>query len=629
MGRNTYGQLGDGTTTSRSTPVEIESSGVSSVMNQSGFLLLNQAPTDLNSTSPLTILENQPIGTNMGDFNATDPDGDPITYSFASGAGDGNNTLFTLETNGTLKTATVFDYESNASTYSIRVQAMDDSNASVEGNFTITLLDGPNGTVTLNAHTGGSVTGAGSYDLNSDANLTATPNPGYLFSGWSGDLNSTDSNVTITVSRDFDINATFVQDSNDNDDDNLTNYQELDIHSSDPDNNDTDGDGLMDGYEVSTLSTNPTLVDSDSDGVGDYQETLDQTNPADSNSFLRLPFGRLGWWRFDEVNGTVAYDSSGNGRHGILQNMDPGSDYIEGKVNRAVELDGVNDFIEIPHDSALDERRTISLSLWIRLSQFPASVVPMIYKGGNTNTSGRSYSFWVYNDGHLHLTSSDGSQEVSNSAVGTVAGNQWFHLVGLIDRSSGSLKTYKNKILVANDTVRTTDTFSHSTSLRFGSAKIESAIYDHLNASLDEVMFYNRILSQDEIDYLYSSASTDADLDNLSLAEETNYGSSDDNNDTDGDGINDGTEVSVGLDPTVAHTDLMNLFIQREIDARQRGIDEGNASGQSLVTLNPGIFSLSTEAEKNASDATAYATGLAEGNQTGKNYILANNYSFG
>ena len=150
-------------------------------MNQSGFLLLNQAPTDLNSTSPLTILENQPIGTNVGDFNATDPDGDSITYFLVSGAGDGNNSLFTLESNGTLKTATVFDYENNASSYSIRVQAMDDSNASVEGNFTVTLLDGPNGTVTLNSSTGGSVSSAGSYDLNSEANLTATPNLGYLW----------------------------------------------------------------------------------------------------------------------------------------------------------------------------------------------------------------------------------------------------------------------------------------------------------------------------------------------------------------------------------------------------------------------------------------------------------------
>ena len=49
--------------------------------------------------------------------------------------------LFSLDTNGTLKTATTFDYETNASTYSIRVQAKDEHNATVEGNFTVTLTD--------------------------------------------------------------------------------------------------------------------------------------------------------------------------------------------------------------------------------------------------------------------------------------------------------------------------------------------------------------------------------------------------------------------------------------------------------------------------------------------------------
>ncbi len=52
-----------------------------------------------------------------------------------------SNSLFTLDTNGTLKTATTFDYESNASTYSITVQAKDELNATTEGNFTVTLLD--------------------------------------------------------------------------------------------------------------------------------------------------------------------------------------------------------------------------------------------------------------------------------------------------------------------------------------------------------------------------------------------------------------------------------------------------------------------------------------------------------
>ena len=102
----------------------------------------NHVPSGLNSISPLAIVENQPIGTFVGEFNATDPDaGATLTYHLVSGAGDTHNTLFTLETNGTLKTATTFDYESNASTYSIRVQTKDEFNASVEGNFTVTLIN--------------------------------------------------------------------------------------------------------------------------------------------------------------------------------------------------------------------------------------------------------------------------------------------------------------------------------------------------------------------------------------------------------------------------------------------------------------------------------------------------------
>ena len=102
----------------------------------------NKSPHDLNSTAPLNFAENQPIGTVVGEFNAIDPDVNAtLTYSLVSGAGDGNNSLFTLETNGTLKTAATFDYESNASTYTIRVQAKDEYNATVEGNFTVSLTD--------------------------------------------------------------------------------------------------------------------------------------------------------------------------------------------------------------------------------------------------------------------------------------------------------------------------------------------------------------------------------------------------------------------------------------------------------------------------------------------------------
>ena len=41
----------------------------------------NDPPEDLNSRVTLTFQENQPIGTVIGEFNASDADGDTITYS--------------------------------------------------------------------------------------------------------------------------------------------------------------------------------------------------------------------------------------------------------------------------------------------------------------------------------------------------------------------------------------------------------------------------------------------------------------------------------------------------------------------------------------------------------------------
>ena len=86
FGLNNYGQLGNGTTIQRTTPTQILASGVSQIMNQSEFFTSNQTPTGLSSVGSLTISENQVVGTVVGELNATDPDGDPITYSLVSGA---------------------------------------------------------------------------------------------------------------------------------------------------------------------------------------------------------------------------------------------------------------------------------------------------------------------------------------------------------------------------------------------------------------------------------------------------------------------------------------------------------------------------------------------------------------
>ena len=63
----------------------------------------NNPPVGLSSTGTFSLDENEAVGTVVGSFTATDPDaGAVLTYHLVSGVGDGNNSLFTLETNGTL-----------------------------------------------------------------------------------------------------------------------------------------------------------------------------------------------------------------------------------------------------------------------------------------------------------------------------------------------------------------------------------------------------------------------------------------------------------------------------------------------------------------------------------------------
>ena len=136
VGSNSSGQLGDGTTSNRSNSIPVYY-GVKRLMETP----YNHSPMLLSSLGSLTIAENQPVGTMVGEFNATDRDPNTVlTYSLVSGAGDGNNSLFTMESNGSLKTASLLDYESGEN-LSIRVQVKDEYNATSEEIFTVTLQD--------------------------------------------------------------------------------------------------------------------------------------------------------------------------------------------------------------------------------------------------------------------------------------------------------------------------------------------------------------------------------------------------------------------------------------------------------------------------------------------------------
>ena len=104
-----------------------------------GVSNVNETPTNLLIDTS-NVLENQAIGTVVGNFSSTDPDtGNTFTYSLVTGTGATDNSLFSI-TNNQLTTNSVFDFETKNS-YSVRVRTTDQGGLSFEKQLTIGVTD--------------------------------------------------------------------------------------------------------------------------------------------------------------------------------------------------------------------------------------------------------------------------------------------------------------------------------------------------------------------------------------------------------------------------------------------------------------------------------------------------------
>jgi ELWxxDGT repeat protein len=93
------------------------------------------------SLSGGSIAENQPSGSSIGSFSTSDADvGDVFVYSLVSGAGDSDNSTFSIIGNQ-LFSASQFDFETKSS-FSIRVRTTDLEGAFYEAQFAISVTDG-------------------------------------------------------------------------------------------------------------------------------------------------------------------------------------------------------------------------------------------------------------------------------------------------------------------------------------------------------------------------------------------------------------------------------------------------------------------------------------------------------
>ncbi len=75
----------------------------------------------------------------------------------------------------------------------------------------------------------------------------------------------------------------------------------------------------------------------------------------------------IGWWKFDEGQGGIAYDSSGYGHHGIVQGNQLW--VTNGAIDGALELDGSDDYVAIDAVAEHMTNNNFSVSAWIKTEQ--------------------------------------------------------------------------------------------------------------------------------------------------------------------------------------------------------------------------------------------------------------------
>ena len=100
----------------------------------------NNAPAGI-PRGALNVVENQPTGYYVTDLMRPTRMLGLLHFFSGQWSGDSGNAYFTMDANGTLKTAVSFDYETNATTQPIRVRVLDDYNASYESTFNVTITD--------------------------------------------------------------------------------------------------------------------------------------------------------------------------------------------------------------------------------------------------------------------------------------------------------------------------------------------------------------------------------------------------------------------------------------------------------------------------------------------------------
>ena len=203
------------------------------------------------------------------------------------------------------------------------------------------------------------------------------------------------------------------------------------------------------------------------------------------------------WLTFDEGQGAVAHDFSGNNKNGSLQ-IDPA--WSAGRIDTALDLTGTGDYVIVENTNLLMPK-AITVSTWLKFQSTSPQFV--IYKGGGA----WALQKWPANCMQFFCVGLSPNNQVNGTIP--VDDGQWHHIAAVYDGSMFSLYVDGQLDASAPATGDPTQYTSHTYNIWLGDAQ-DSTGYE-FDGFMDEVRIYSYALSASQIASLYNN-SFDANL---------------------------------------------------------------------------------------------------------------------
>jgi chitodextrinase len=247
-------------------------------------------------------------------------------------------------------------------------------------------------------------------------------------------------------------------------------------------------------WDTATASNGPHTLTAIAKDTSGNPQTSTPVAVTVSNTQVGPPtLGLIGYWNFDEGQGTIAHDTSAGGHNAAVN----GATWTAGKINGALSFNGSTNNV-VTGNIALGS--TFSVSVWVNPAVAPQKgyirIAETRYNGGlyvGTNANGTKYKL-IVNTG-LGATASCGGAAYGCAEGGTIA-TGWHLVTATYDGSTGKL--YVDGALVGSDTF--TPPPATNFPLYIGSYYAGGYVW---NGSADEVRFYNRALTATEVGNIF------------------------------------------------------------------------------------------------------------------------------